>query len=150
MDNALSKLGIIQLNKNYFDTLLCKGPCYNIKKIAEINEVNFNYIDEEKFSISINENTCENDIQLIIDIISKAVDKKTVEFKIHENESKIPNKYKRDSSFLNDKIFNIHHSETSLMRYIKSLERKDLSLTHSMISGFLHNETKCRLRNDST
>ena len=107
LDNALSKLGIIQLNKNYFDTLLCKGPCYNIKKIAEINEVNFNYIDEEKFSISINENTCENDIQLIVDIISKAVDKKTVEFKIHENESKIPNKYKRDSSFLNDKIFNI-------------------------------------------
>ena len=134
LDNALSKLGIIQLNKNYFDTLLCKGPCYNIKKIAEINEVNFNYIDEEKFSISINENTCENDIQLIVDIISKAVDKKTVEFKIHENESKIPNKYKRDSSFLNDKIFNLHHSETSLMRYIKSLERKDLSLTHSMIS----------------
>ena len=134
LDNALSKLGIIQLNKNYFDTLLCKGPCDNIKKIAEINEVNFNYIDEEKFSISINENTCENDIQLIIDIISKAVDKKTIEFKIHENESKIPNKYKRDSSFLNDKIFNLHHSETSLMRYIKSLERKDLSLTHSMIS----------------
>ena len=134
LDNALSKLGIIQLNKNYFDTLLCKGPCDNIKKIAEINEVNFNYIDEEKFSISINENTCENDIQLIIDIISKAVDKKTIEFKIHENESKIPNKYKRDSSFLNDKIFNLHHSETSLMRYIKSLERKDLSLTQSMIS----------------
>jgi len=134
LDNALSKLGIIQLNKYYFDTLLCVGPCDNIKKIAEINEVNFNYIDKEKFSISINENTTEKDIQLIIDILSKAVDKKTIGFKINENESKIPNKYKRDSSFLNDKIFNLHHSETSLMRYIKRLEKKDLSLTHSMIS----------------
>ena len=86
LDNALSKLGIIQLNKTTL-ILYCAKDLVIISKIAEINEVNFNYIDEEKFSISINENI-RNDIQLIIDIISKAVDKKTVEFKIHENESK--------------------------------------------------------------
>ena len=48
--------------------------------------------------------------------------------------SQLPKELKRKSSFMTHKIFNGYHSETSLMRYIKSLERKDLALNHSMIS----------------
>jgi glycine dehydrogenase len=134
LDNALNKIGIKQFNKNYFDTLLLKGPTEKIKIIAEKNKINFNYIDDKHFSISINEATSLNDIQLIVDVIAKGVEKDSVIVSQTTSESKIPKDYVRESKFLQTKIFNIHHSETSLMRYIKKLERKDLSLTHSMIS----------------
>ena len=134
LDNALNKIGIKQFNKNYFDTLLLKGPTEKIKIIAEKNKINFNYIDDKHFSISINEATSLNDIQLIVDVIAKGVEKDSVIVSQTTSESKIPKDYVRESKFLQTKIFNIHHSETSLMRYIKNLERKDLSLTHSMIS----------------
>ena len=134
LDNALNKIGIKQLNKNYFDTLLLKGPTEEIKLIAEKNKINFNYIDKKYFSISINEATSLNDIQLIVDVIAKGAEKDTIIISQASSESKIPENYIRESKFLQTKIFNIHHSETSLMRYIKNLERKDLSLTHSMIS----------------
>ena len=91
-------------------------------------------IDKKHFSISINEATSHNDIQLIVDVIAKGVEKDSVIVSQTTSESKIPKDYVRESKFLQTKIFNIHHSETSLMRYIKKLERKDLSLT-SMILG---------------
>ena len=134
LENSLKKIGIKQLNKNYFDTLVCKGPSKKIRIIAEKNKMNFNYINENHFSISINEATSLNHIQLIINIISEAINIDAVQINDHTNELKIPKNYIRQSKYLETKIFNIHHSETSLMRYIKSLERKDLSLTHSMIS----------------
>ena len=134
LDNSLNKIGVKQFNKNYFDTLLLKGPTEKIKIIAEKNKINFNYIDNKHFSISINEATSLNDIQLIVDVIAKGVEKDSVIISQTTSESKIPKDYVRESKFLQTKIFNIHHSETSLMRYIKKLERKDLSLTHSMIS----------------
>ena len=134
LDNSLNKIGIKQFNKNYFDTLLLEGPTEKIKLIAEKNKSNFNYIDDRHFSISINEATSFDDIKLIVDIIAKGTDKESVSISQSVSESKIPKDYIRESKFLQTKIFNIHHSETSLMRYIKNLERKDLSLTHSMIS----------------
>tara|TARA_B110000444_G_scaffold139759_1_gene131190 strand:- start:1924 stop:4767 length:2844 start_codon:yes stop_codon:yes gene_type:complete len=134
LDSALTKIGVRQLNKNYFDTLLIEGPSEKIKIIAEINKINFNYIDHNNFSISINEATSLTDIQLIVDVIAKAIEKPSTTIENFSKETKIPKGYQRESKFLQTKIFNIHHSETSLMRYIKNLERKDLSLTHSMIS----------------
>ena len=134
LDSALTKIGVRQLNKNYFDTLLIEGPSEKIKIIAEINKINFNYIDHNNFSISINEATSLTDIQLIVDVIAKAIEKPNTTIENFSKETKIPKGYQRESKFLQTKIFNIHHSETSLMRYIKNLERKDLSLTHSMIS----------------
>jgi glycine dehydrogenase len=134
LDSALTKIGVRQLNKNYFDTLLIEGHSEKIKIIAEINKINFNYIDHNNFSISINEATSLTDIQLIVDVIAKAIEKPNTTIENFSNETKIPRGYQRESKFLQTKIFNIHHSETSLMRYIKNLERKDLSLTHSMIS----------------
>ncbi len=134
LENSLKKIGIKQLNKNYFDTLFCEGPSKKIRILAEKNKMNFNYIDENHFSISINEATSLNDIKSIVGVISKSIDKDTVLINHSTEEIKISVNLRRKSKFLQTKIFNTHHSETSLMRYIKSLERKDLSLTHSMIS----------------
>ena len=66
------------LNKNFFDTLLLEGPSQKIKPIAEKNKINFNYIDDNHFSISINESTSKNEVQLIVDVIAKAIDKSSI------------------------------------------------------------------------
>ncbi len=134
LDKALNKINVKQLNQNYFDTLLIEGPSEKIKKIAENNKINFNYIDSNHLSISINEATSKGDIQMIVDVIAKSFNKTSIVIDKSSKEIFIPNKYIRKTKFLKTKIFNTHHSETSLMRYIKSLENKDLSLTHSMIS----------------
>ena len=134
LEKVLAKIGVKQLNKSFFDTLLIEGPSHKIKPIAEKNKINFNYIDDNHFSISINESTSKNEIQLIVDVIAKAIDKSSILVDKICNEIKITSHYLRKTKFLETKIFNTHHSETSIMRYIKSLEKKDLSLTHSMIS----------------
>jgi glycine dehydrogenase len=134
LEKVLAKIGVKQLNKSFFDTLLIEGPSQKIKPIAEKNKINFNYIDDNHFSISINESTSKNEIQLIVDVIAKAIDKSSILVDKICNEIKITSHYLRKTKFLETKIFNTHHSETSIMRYIKSLEKKDLSLTHSMIS----------------
>ena len=134
LENALNKIGIKQLNENYFDTLLLEGSSEKIRLIAEKNKINFNYISDKLFSISLNETTSLNDIQLIINLISKATYKETIIADVSTGSIRISTSFLRESSFLQANIFNSHHSETGLMRYIKNLERKDLSLTHSMIS----------------
>ena len=134
LENALNKIGIKQLNENYFDTLLLEGSSEKIRLIAEKNKINFNYISDKLFSISLNETTSLNDIQLIINLISKTTYKETIIADVSTDSIRISTIFLRESSFLQANIFNSHHSETGLMRYIKNLERKDLSLTHSMIS----------------
>mgnify|MGYP003322465071 FL=1 len=105
-----------------------------MKNPRVFNKINFNYIDSNHLSISINEATSKRDIQIIVDLIAKSFNKTSIVIDKSSKEILIPNKYIRKTKFLQTKIFNTHHSETSLMRYIKSLENKDLSLTHSMIS----------------
>jgi glycine dehydrogenase len=124
LEKVLAKIGVKQLNKNFFDTLLIEGPSHKIKPIAEKNKINFNYIDDNHFSISINESTSKNEIQLIVDVIAKANDKSSILVDKICNEIKITSHYLRKTKFLETKIFNTHHSETSIMRYIKSLEKK--------------------------
>ena len=104
------------------------------KKVAVINKINFNYINDNEISISINESTSTKDIQKIVDTIAKSLDIDLFEIESSSEELKIPNELNRKSNFMTSEVFNKYHSETALMRYIKNLERKDLSLTHSMIS----------------
>jgi len=127
-------MGLKQHNKYFFDTLLLDGPTDKIKKIAELNKINFNYINENKFSISLNETTSVKDVQKIVDTIAKALNIDLFEIDLNNSTNRFPDQLKRGSKFMDSKIFNKYHSETALMRYIKNLERKDLSLTHSMIS----------------
>lgn len=132
--DALNKLGVYQINTSFFDTILVKANAQKVKAIAEKNEVNFFYVDAETISISLNETTSIKDINQIISIFAEAVGKENVPISQLANESMVPENLVRKSTFLQHDVFNNHHSESQLMRYIKKLERKDLSLNHSMIS----------------
>ncbi|CAM3309098.1 aminomethyl-transferring glycine dehydrogenase [Aequorivita lipolytica] len=132
--NALEKLGFEQLNETYFDTIAIKTDATKIKFLAEAKEVNFYYPDDETVSISINETTTVKDLNKIVSIFSEAIKKDFQKITELETGNKIPQEVSRKTEFLQQEVFNKYHSETDLMRYIKKLERKDLSLTHSMIS----------------
>jgi glycine dehydrogenase len=138
LEKALIKLGYEQANGVYFDTLRVKvGSSERIRAIAESQRVNFRYIDEYTICISLDETTLPEDIQNIIAIFAEAA-----EIKYQSNgtsslfagvDVSLPDKFTRSSDFLTHPVFNTHHSETEMLRYLKSLENKDLSLTHSMI-----------------
>ncbi|SRX73524.1 aminomethyl-transferring glycine dehydrogenase [Aequorivita antarctica] len=132
--NALEKLGFEQINDTYFDTIAIKTDATKIKFLAEAKEVNFYYPNDETVSISINETTTVKDLNKIVAIFSEANKKDFQKITELETGTKIPQEIARKTEFLQQEVFNKYHSETDLMRYIKKLERKDLSLNHSMIS----------------
>jgi len=131
---ALNKLGVYQTNTAFFDTILVKADAQKVKTVAEKNKVNFFYPDADSISISFNETTSVADINEIIAIFAEALGKETFTVSELSEASQLPASLERTSSFLTHDVFNNHHSESQLMRYIKKLERKDLSLNHSMIS----------------
>ncbi len=132
--DALNKLGVYQTNTAFFDTILVKADAHKVKAIAEKHEVNFFYPDAETISISFNETTSVGDINQIIAIFAAATGKETFTITELTADTMVPVNLVRKSAFLQYDVFNNHHSESQLMRYIKKLERKDLSLNHSMIS----------------
>ncbi len=131
---TLKKLGFTQVNDVFFDTLNIQVPsAIKVKEVAELLQVNFLYPSETSVSIAINETTNLNDLNEIVKIICKATGKNFTP--IHQvEEIDVKPTVKRTSDYLTNPVFNTHHSETAMMRYIKKLERKDLSLNHSMIS----------------
>ncbi|MET7028438.1 aminomethyl-transferring glycine dehydrogenase [Sediminicola luteus] len=131
---ALEKMGLVQTNTSYFDTILVKADAKLVRPEAEKNEVNFFYPDAGTVSISLNEATSLKDLQQIVDIFAKSLSKEGVKIDSLSNKTFIDGSIKRTSTFLENAVFNSFHSETQLMRYIKKLERKDLALNHSMIS----------------
>ena len=132
--DALNKLGVYQINSAFFDTILVKADAHKVKAIAEKHEVNFFYPDANSVSISINETTSIKDINQIIAIFAAATGKEPFLINALTSEAMFPANLVRKSAFLQYDVFNNHQSESQLMRYIKKLERKDLSLNHSMIS----------------
>jgi len=132
--NALTTLGIEQTNTAYFDTITVKAASQKIKMVAEANEINFNYIDDATLSISINETIGLKELNAIVAVFTEALDLNPSTISVISEGNKIPINVQRNTSFLENDIFNSHQSETDMMRYIKRLERKDLALNHSMIS----------------
>ncbi|WP_248722158.1 aminomethyl-transferring glycine dehydrogenase [Seonamhaeicola sp. ML3] len=130
----LENFGYKQVNTSFFDTLQIKTNAKKIKKIATKKKVNFCYPDKNTVTISINETTSIRDINYLISVFAEAADVPKVTITEVPTADNIEASVKRTSSFLELDVFNQYHSETQLMRYIKSLERKDLSLNHSMIS----------------
>ncbi|WP_062062161.1 aminomethyl-transferring glycine dehydrogenase [Aquimarina longa] len=133
LSSALESLGFEQLNTTYFDTIRIKGDANTIQKIAEKQEVNFYYPDTDTISISVNEATTIEDLNNIVSIFAAATNKETITISEIADSDTISKNLKRNTEFLTNEVFNTYHSETELMRYIKKLERKDLSLNHSMI-----------------
>ncbi|NRS89607.1 glycine dehydrogenase [Flavobacterium sp. 7E] len=132
--DALNKLGVYQTNSSFFDTIVVKADAKKVRAIAERNEINFFYIDDETISISINETILFKDVNEVIAVFAEALGKDAFEVSEYTLENNYPTTLNRTTEFLTHEVFNKYHSETSLMRYIKKLERKDLSLNHSMIA----------------
>ena len=129
--NKISSLGIEIKYSEFFDTITIISDSKSIEKIALSKEVNLCFHAENEISISVNEKTDLKDLDLIISIFEENSGQNSAEMNFPDNYAI---KNKRESEILTHPVFNSYHSETSLMRYIKSLENKDLSLTQSMIS----------------
>ncbi len=132
--NSLEKLGFKQKNTSYFDTLLIEVEAEKLRKVAEENKINFNYVDENHVSISLNETVGVKEINDIVNCFEQAFNVKNTEATELISTNVIPENLKRNTPFLENEVFNTYQSETDMMRYIKMLERKDLGLNHSMIS----------------
>lgn len=136
LSTELEKLGYKQLNVSYFDTLHLaerKDLKMDIRKLMEENRINLYYRNDGSIQISIDETTTQEDINLLIQLFAKAVG-----FSVYSDETSLTKEVlggnaKRQSSFMQQPVFNSYFTETELMRYIKYLERKDISLAHSMI-----------------
>ncbi len=133
LSSTIEKLGFKQLNTAFFDTIRIKADANKVKEIAEDNEVNFYYPDNETVSISLNEATTLENLNAIVSIFAEVEGKEAIQITEIDNSGSIQQNLKRNTEFLTNEVFNTYHSETELMRYIKKLERKDLSLNHSMI-----------------
>jgi glycine dehydrogenase len=135
LNGAILKLGLKQVNTAIFDTLQIKvASSEAVKKIAEQHNINLLYIDTETISISLNETSSLDDINTLITIFAKAENLESFTVNEFVETSSIPDNLKRTSAFMINEVFENYHSETEMMRYIKRLERKDISLTDSMIS----------------
>ena len=134
LEKALKKLGYNQDNKWYFDTLKIKtDKVEKIKEIALSKQINFNYTQQGFVGISINETTTYADLEEIVEIFALASGKEKVKLDTEQTDI-LPNELLRKDKILTEKVFNQYHTETEMMRYIKQLESKDISLTQSMIS----------------
>ena len=134
LSDALSKLGFEQINSSFFDTITVKTESETLRKVAESDGINFNYIDNNTVSISINETVSLKELNNIINCFTKAFNLENTSFKEFLSLNSIVESVQRNTPFLENEIFNTYQSETEMMRYIKKLERKDLALNHSMIS----------------
>ncbi len=122
---GLSAKGISLGTDSYFDTLWIKGvDCTSVRAKAEAQKLNFRYISDSELSISFGEPHTMEDVQAILACFDAQV---------AEGTSKLSSDLKRNDAVLSHPVFNSHHSESQMMRYLKRLENKDLSLVHSMI-----------------
>ncbi|SEM18555.1 glycine dehydrogenase [Chitinophaga rupis] len=127
----LQAKGIIVQHKHFFDTLVVKAPAESIKPKAEQAGINFRYFGADTVGIALDETTTIQDVNDILQLFDAGqVTAKSITAKA----AAIPASLARTSPYLLHPVFNTHHSETEMMRYIKMLENKDLSLNTSMIS----------------
>lgn len=135
--NELEAAGYEILHKNFFDTIFIKaGLSAEIRKRAEEKGYNFFYGKPGFIGISLDETTFQNDLLEIVSIFEEArgISVASISFDYDAELESIPPALIRKSSYLTHPVFNSYHSETEMMRYIKKLEDKDLSLNTSMIS----------------
>ncbi|MGZ3902329.1 MAG: aminomethyl-transferring glycine dehydrogenase [Bacteroidia bacterium] len=130
----LKKLGYAVKTKLFFDTFVVEANADAIRKIAEANELNFHYIDGNHIGISLDQTVEAGDVADVIAVFAQAKGQKIQHSTFNTHNSIRSSFANRTSAILTHPIFNSYHSETEMMRYIKRLENKDLSLVHSMIS----------------
>jgi len=132
---GIEERGFELVSGNFFDTIAVKvNDIKTFKEKAERQQINLRYIDNTLIGISLDETVTLNDLYDLINCFENDVD--PVAFSINDDDEldHIPSFAIRTSQFLTHPVFNTHHSETQMMRYIKQLENKDISLDTSMIS----------------
>lgn len=128
----LENMGYLLAGKHFFDTVeILNANVDRIKKAALENKINLYYTGKDTVRISIDELTTYDEIQILLNIFNNG---KPADNDCRCRDVEINKKFARQSEILQQDIFNRYHSETEMMRYIKKLERRDISLTHSMIS----------------
>ena len=136
LEDNLQAFGYKLVNQHYFDTLSFeanKKQQASIKKIATAEGVNF-YYTKDTVQIAVDETVSFDDIDQIVRIFAKAKRKKVKAVIVQPRDFNFPTKLLRDTAYLTHPVFNQYHTESEMMRYIKRLENRDLSLMHSMIS----------------
>lgn len=137
---GLKELGVEMVSDLFFDTITATGLNENeiekIRSMALDRQMNFRYLDNG-VGISFDETKGLNDVETVLDIFAKALGKEN-DFDVHKASEVItvdfPESLARTSSYLEHPVFNQFHSEHEMLRYMKELENRDLSLVHSMIS----------------
>jgi len=130
--NGLNENGLTVTNKNYFDTLtVAVGNADAAIANCVKAEININKLNNSHVSISIDETHSAKDIIELLNCLTG----KTIEVSVSETISlNVPSNLARTSNYMTHPVFNSHHSEHEMLRYIKLLESKDLSLCESMIA----------------
>lgn len=133
--NNLRALGYDVLNETYFDTVTVRtseGTAHSIKKDAEQAGINF-YYDGDTISVSVGESCSKADVTHILDVFAANISNE-VDYNYEPTSQGIPVALTRSSSYLEHPVFSSYQNESRMMRYLKELENKDLSLVHSMIA----------------
>ncbi|MFB6319284.1 aminomethyl-transferring glycine dehydrogenase [Saccharicrinis sp. FJH54] len=138
LSEEVEKLGYKQLNDNYFDTLKIRIPSQvrlsDIIRYSTELEMNFRYFTSGEVGISIDETTNIDDVNWILEVFAKANNKAVPSVDDVPENITLGKKFLRTGAYLSQDVFMKYRSETEMVRYIKMLEHKDISLTHSMIS----------------
>ena len=136
VEDTLKGMGYNQLNADYFDTLRIQSPvpASKIREIAEQREINLRYFENGDIGLSIDETTDLVAVKSLLSVFATAQGCDAPKVSTIPSYDIANEELKRKSSYLTHEVFNLYHTETEMMRYIKRLERKDISLAHSMIS----------------
>lgn len=138
LEKQINVLGYKQVNTQYFDTLRFALPdnlsAQQIRTIALSKEINLRYFKNGDVGMSIDETTDIEAANVLVSIFAIAAGKDFVKVCDIPDQCIIHDTLKRKSAYLSHEVFHKYHTETEMMRYIKRLDRKDISLAHSMIS----------------
>lgn len=134
----LVRLGYKLCHDTFFDTLRIQLPdnvtLQEVRTIALGKEINLRYFDNGDVGISVDETTTQADAKRLVNLFAVAAEEPTHDAGPIPATAPLPEVFQRKSAYLTHEVFNKYHTETEMMRYIKRLERKDISLAHSMIS----------------
>ncbi|HVC19344.1 MAG TPA: aminomethyl-transferring glycine dehydrogenase [Vicinamibacterales bacterium] len=138
LERELGRLGCSQMNPAYFDTLRIQLPADRLldrlRAAARDAGMNFRHDDSSHVGVALDETTTPEDVQAIVDVYARAMQAEAPRVDFDRGiDAGLPVELTRTSPFLTHPVFNTHHSETQMMRYIRRLERKDVGLDTSMI-----------------
>jgi glycine dehydrogenase len=135
VERELVRLGLRQRNAVFFDTLAVEGADRDrVRRAALAARINFRYRGDGAINIALDEATSDDDVEAIVRVFAEAAGQPAeVNRSAWRLDAAIPVGYARTSPFLTHPVFNTHHSESEMMRYIRGLERKDIGLDTSMI-----------------